>query len=117
MDTTISIEFRSDTRTHLKTLEHQLKHIHDVHIDLVEPRDSTAPALVSVGIGKHGERGRLASHNVAQVLHDFLHADVKDTSYKQIYLVTIEGDRTDIEPLSVADIEDIIVMALEGENS
>ena len=115
MDTTISIEFRSDTRAHLKTLEHQLKHIHDVHIDLVEPRDQSAPALIAIGIGKSGERGYQAARHIAQVLHDFLHVDANETSQKKIYMVTIEGDRQDIEPLSTTEIEQIIINALEGE--
>lgn len=115
MDTTISLEFRSDTKGHLKNLEHQLKHIGDVQIELVEPRDHTAPALVAIGISKHGERGGLAAHSVAQVLHDFLHSDASDTSQKQIYLVTIEGDRQDIALLSIPEIEQIIINALEGE--
>ena len=100
METTISIEFTSDTREHLKSLEQQLKHIHDVHVDMVEPRVDTAPALVGIGIGKGGERGHQAAQSVAQVLHDFLHTDANSTSQKKIYLVTIEGDRRDIESLS-----------------
>ena len=40
---TISLEFLSDTKEHLKTLEQQQKHIAGVHVDLVEPRDTTGP--------------------------------------------------------------------------
>lgn len=116
METTISIEFTSETqeaKEHLKTLEHQLKHIHDVHVDVVAPRDPRIPALVGIGIGKGGERGHAAAQAIAQVLHDFLHADA---SQKKIYLVTIEGDRLDIESLSTVEIRQVIVTALDGEN-
>lgn len=117
METTISIEFTSDTKDHLKTLEHQLKHIHDVHIDVVAPHDPRVPALVGIGIGKGGERGHAAAQQIAQVLHDFLHTDVNNASQKRIYLVTIEGDRLDIEPLSTTEIGQVIVTALDGENA
>ena len=115
METTISIEFTSDTREHLKSLEQQLKHIHDIHVDVVEPRVDTAPALVGIGIGKGGERGHQAAQSVAQVLHDFLHTDANTTSAKKIYLVTIEGDRRDIESLSTPELGQLIITALDGE--
>ncbi len=117
METTISIEFTSDTREHLKVLEQQLKHIHDVHVDVIEPRVHTAPALVGIGIGKGGERGHEAAQMVAQVLHDFLHSDADTGSAraKKIYLVTIEGERRDIEALSTQELGQIIVTALDGE--
>ena len=63
MDATITVEFFSDTREHLKTLEQRLKHEHDVDVDLVEPRDATAPALVAIGIKKHGERAETSLSN------------------------------------------------------
>jgi len=66
MDTTVTIEFFSDTKEHLKTLEQRLKHEHDVDVDLVEPRDATAPTLVAIGIKKHGERAENAAQRVAQ---------------------------------------------------
>jgi len=116
METTISIEFTSDTREHLKTLEHQLKHIHDVHVDVVAPRDPRVPALVGIGIGKGGERGYAAAQQIAQVLHNFLHTDANDASQKKIYLVTIEGDRLDIEPLSTMEIGQVISKALDDVN-
>jgi len=111
--TTINIEFISDTEEHLQILEQQLRQIHDVEVELVEPIDPTLPALVSVGIKKHGERAERASQSVAQVLHDFLHEDDSTQSQKKIFLVTIEGDRVDIEPLSVDEIEQIIFSAEE----
>ncbi len=116
MDTTITIEFFSDTEEHLKSLEHQLKHIHDVGVDLVEPKDATAPALVAIGIKKHGERAQQAAQQVAQVLYSFLHDEAGSGGQKQIFLFTIEGDRVDIEPLSAQEIEGIILAAKEGES-
>ncbi len=116
MQTTVTIEFTSDTKQHLKSLEHQLKHIHDVKVDLVEPIDLAAPALIAIEINKGGERAERASQSVAQVLHDFLREDASAQSQKKIFLVTIEGERIDIEPLSVNEIEEIIVAAREGEN-
>ena len=113
MRTTINIEFTSDTEEHLKTLEQRLRQIHDVKVDLVEPPVHTVPALVVIGIEKHGERAERASQAVAQVLHDFLHEDDNTQSQKKIFLVTIEGDRVDIEPLTVYEIEQIIFAAEE----
>jgi hypothetical protein len=115
MLTTVTLEFTSDTKQHLKALEHQLKHIRDVKVDLVEPRDPVAPALVAIAIDKGGERAVQAAQIVAQVLHDFLREDASAQSQKKIFLVTIEGERIDIEPLSVEEIKEIIVEALEGE--
>jgi site-specific recombinase XerD len=113
--TTVTIEFTSDTRQHLKALEHQLKHIHDVGVELVEPRDHKAPALVAIGIEKTGARGEAAAQNIAQVLYNFLHDEASAHFNKTINLVTIEGERTDIEPLSVQQIKEIIAAAREGE--
>src|ERR1051326_4620725 len=116
METTVSIEFTSNTEEHLRTLEHQLKHIHDVEVDLLEPKNRAAPALVSIGIDKGGARGERAAQSIAQVLHSFLHDEASAQSQKKIFLITIEGERVDIEPLSIEEIQDIIVEALEGEN-
>lgn len=115
METTVNIEFTSDTKQHLRTLEHQLGQIDDVKVDLVEPKDPVAPALVAIDIHKAGERGERAAQGVAKVLYDFLHEDTSDSSQKKIFLVTIEGERVDIEPLSVEEIERIIFEAREDE--
>jgi hypothetical protein len=115
MDTTITIEFFSDTREHLKALEQRLKHEHDVDVDLVEPRDAQAPALVAIGIKKHGERAENAAQRVAQVLYSFLHDESGAAGQKQILLLTVEGDRMDMEPLSVEQIREIILEAKAEE--
>src|ERR1700680_2190949 len=112
MDTTITIEFFSDTKEHLQTLEQRLEHEHDVDVDLLEPRDAQAPALVSIGIKKHGERAENAAQRVAQTLYSFLH---QDPAQKQMLLLTIEGDRMDIKDLSIEQIRDIILEARENE--
>jgi hypothetical protein len=114
-ETTITLEFTTDTQSHLKSLEHQLKHIHDVGVDLVAPRDLSAPALVAIGIKKGGERGEVAAQSVAQTLYSFLHDNSGGSGNKRISLVTIEGERINIEPLSVAQIKKIIVAARQGE--
>ncbi|HLX58767.1 MAG TPA: hypothetical protein VKR83_17240 [Ktedonobacteraceae bacterium] len=116
MYATITVEFFSDTKEHLKILEQQLKHEHDVDVDLVEPKDVTAPALVAIGIKKSGERAEKAVQEVARVLYNFLHNEAGAAGQKRIFLLTIEGDRVDIEPLSVEEIEGIILAAKEGEN-
>ena len=117
MNTTVTIEFTLDTEEHLRTLEHQLKHIHDVEVDLVEPEDPAAPALVAIAINKGGERAERAAQSIAQVLHSFLHDEASAQSQNKIFLVTIEGERIDIEPLSVEEIQEIILAAEEGEDA
>ena len=111
METTLTLEFIFEVREHLKDLEHQLRHIHGVRVELVEPRDHHAPVLVGVGIDEHvGE----APQQVAQTLYSFLHEDQSVQGQKQIFLVTKEGDRVDIENLPVEEINNIIVAAQEG---
>jgi len=112
LETTVTIEFTSDTEQDLKTLEHHLKHIHGVEVYLVEPKDPVAPALVAIGIDKG--RVEAEAKSVAQVLYDFLREDTSSQSQKKIFLVTKEGERIDIEPLSVEEIERIIVTAQQG---
>ena len=71
----VTIEFFSDSEEHLQILESQLKHIRDVDVYLIEPKEAAAPALVAIGITKRGERAAVAAHNIAQVLHDFIFLD------------------------------------------
>ncbi len=111
MQTTVTIEFTSDTKQHIRTLEHQLKHIHDVKVDIVVPKDLVAPVLVAIGITKGGERAEKAAQNVAQTLYGFLREDTSAQSQKKIFLVTIEGERIDIESLPAQEIERIILEA------
>ena len=111
---TVTIEFFSDTEQHLKILEHQLKHVHDVDVYLIEPKDPQAPALVSIGVNKSGERAAKAAQNIATVLHDFIH-DTSAPGQKKILLFSIEGDRVDIEPHTIEEIESIIAAAIKDE--
>jgi hypothetical protein len=111
----VTIEFFSDTEGHLQTLESQLKHIRDVDVYLVEPKDTNAPALVAIGIKKSGERAAAAAHNIAQVLYDFIHNETNAHIQEKILLFTIEGGRLDLEPLTAEEIEGIIVTAKKEE--
>jgi hypothetical protein len=111
----ITIEFFSDTEEHLKILENQLKHIHDVDVYLIEPKDPETPALVAIGITKGGERAAKAAHSVSQTLHDFIHGETSPQGQKKILLFTIEGGRIDLEALTAEEIEGIIVTAKKEE--
>ena len=111
----VTIEFFSDSEEHLQILESQLKHIRDVDVYLIEPKEAAAPALVAIGITKRGERAAVAAHNIAQVLHDFIHDETGHQVEKKILLFTIEGGRIDLEPLTADEIEGIIVTAKKEE--
>lgn len=115
MDTTVTLEFTTDMEQNIRSLEKQLQHIRDVQIDLVQARDHKAPSLFAIAIGKSGERAEKAAQSVAQVLHDFLHTDSAALSHKTIYLVTIEGERINVEPMSTEEIKSIIVAAKQGD--
>lgn len=90
-------------------LEHQLKHEHSVSVDMIEPKDPQAPALVAIGIKGSGEQASNAAQRVAQVLYHFLHDEA--AAQKHLFLLTIEGERVDIEPLSAEEIQKIILEA------
>ncbi len=111
----VTIEFFSDTEEHLQTLENQLKHIRDVDVYLIEPKDADAPALVAIGITKSGERAATAAHNIAQTLYDFIHEETSAQTQNKILLFTIEGGRVDLESLTAEEIEGIIVTATQEE--
>jgi hypothetical protein len=111
----VTIEFFSDSAQHLKILENQLKHIHDVDVYLIEPKDATAPALVAIGITKEGERAEIAAHNISQVLYGFIHDETGIQVQKKILLFTIDGGRIDLEPLTADEIQNIIVTAKKEE--
>lgn len=112
MDTTVTIEFFSDTKEHLKALEQRLKQERDVDVDLVEPRDATAPALVAIGIKHYGARAENAAQRVAQTLYNFLE---EEPAQNRMLMLTIEGDRVDVRDLSVEQIKEIILQARERE--
>ncbi len=111
----VTIEFFSDSGEHLHILENQLKHIRDVDVYLIEPKDASAPALVAIGITKGGERAAVAAHNIAQALYDFIHDETGPHVEKKILLFSIEGGRIDLEPLTADEIEGIIVTAKKEE--
>lgn len=109
---TANVEFLSDTKQHLKEIEQHLKQIQHIKVDLLEPLDQQAPALITIDIHRGGEE---TAHAVAQVLYDSLHMDATPQGQKQIFLVTIEGDRVDIESLAVEQITSVILGAEAGE--
>jgi hypothetical protein len=115
MEPTITLEFSSDTREHLHTLEHELKQIHGVQVFFVEPRDEDAPVLISVGVSKKGEQADLEIRRISHTLYDFLHNAASDESQKIINLVTIEGERVNIAPLAAEEIKEIISNAYAGQ--
>ncbi len=113
MDTTVTIEFTAETHQHLRVLEQRLKHIHAVQVNLVEPKGHNAPTLIAIGIEKSGALAERAAQSIAQVLYDFL----REEGQKSISLVTIEGERMDIAPLSIDEIRNILVTAKAGESA
>ncbi len=114
-ETTVTIEFTGYTDRDLKTLEGQFKHIHAVGTSLVEPAHTTAPALLAIGIDRDREDAREAALRVAQALYTFLHQHAGITSTTTASLVTIEGERDDLAPLSVEEIHTILFAAIQGE--
>ena len=116
MTTTFTLEITLETWPHLKDLEYELKQIPGIKVLLVEPRDATAPVLISIGIGKKDEQqADLIIRRIAHVLYDFLHSSAQETSQKHITLVTIEGESVDIAPLSFDEIKQLIVEAYAGQ--
>lgn len=105
---TANIEFLSDTEQHLREIEQHLKSIRHIKVDLVKPLVQQAPALITIDIHRGGEE---TAHAIAQVLYDSLHTNVATQGQKQIFLVTIEGDRVDIEPLTVEQITSVLLGA------
>ncbi len=113
MTTTITLEFNAEPR--LSELEHELKLIHGLHVFLAEPRDPSAPVLLSVAIDVHGsEQGHLAVRRIAHTIYDFLHGSQRETQ-PPVMLVTIEGESMDIAPLSYDEIERVIATAYGGQ--
>lgn len=115
METTFTLESMLDNLEPLRELEHQLKLIHGLKIFFVEPEDTNAPVLISVGIHARGEQAELAIRRIAHELFDFLHASAEELSPRQLTLVTIEGQSFELEPLSSDEIKQIITEAYEGQ--
>jgi hypothetical protein len=113
METTITLEFFADTHQHLEALEHQLKQIHGIQVLLVLPKDSTAPALISLGIGHRGEQAERAIGTIGHVLYDALHSAGERS--QKISLVTIEGENIDISSLGAEEIKGIIADAYTNQ--
>lgn len=115
METTITLECTLETRQHLKELEHELKQIHGLRVFFVEPKDETAPVLISISINKKGEEADVAIRRIAHTLYEFIHSS--EASQRKITLVTIEGESVDIKPLSSDEIKQIIIEAHEGQSA
>ena len=116
MEPTLTLEFRADTREHLKALEHDLKNIHGVQVFFVEPKDETAPVLISIGIRKRDEQADMTIRHVAHTLYDFVHGGAGEESQKTISLVTIEGERVDVASLTYDALKQIIAEAYIGQS-
>lgn len=117
METTITLECTLDTQQHLKELEHELKQIHGLQVFFVSPKDETAPVLISVGIPHKEEQAELAIRRIAHTLYDFIHSSASATGRHNIHLVTIEGKRVDIAPLSSDEIRQIVTEAHTGQSA
>ena len=105
MEPVVNLEFVSDTPEHLRDLEERLKHLHDVKVDMLKPRDTQAPVLISIGVAHGGERGLAAARSISQTLYSFLHEE----GQRQVTLVTLEGERYDANALSSEEIDRLIV--------
>lgn len=116
METTITLECSSDTRQHLRGLEHELKQIHGIQVLFVEPKDETAPVLISIGISRKEEQAEQAIRRITHTLYDFLHG-ASESEAPKITLVTIEGESVDLAPLTSDDIKQVITEAHAGQSA
>jgi hypothetical protein len=114
METTVTLEFISDSLLPLRTLEHELKAIHGLKVFFVEPRDQTAPVLISLGMSKKDEQADLRIRRIAHTLYDFLHGN--ESQQVQVTLVTIEGESTNIVALESEEIRQIIATAYADQS-
>ncbi|SRR5258708_193520 len=114
METTITLELIAETQRPLRELEHQLKAIHGLKIFFVEPRDETAPILLSISIPKKDEHADLLIRRISHTIYDFVHSS--ETGLVQITLVTIEGERVEIMSLESEEIRQIIETAYTGQS-
>ena len=115
METTITLECTLESHKHLKELEHELKQIHGLKVFYVEPRDTDAPVLISISVLHQGEQAELAIRRIAHTLYDFVHSSDEQAGQRKLMLVTIEGERVDIEPLSNDELWRIIDEAHAGQ--
>ncbi|HET8843511.1 MAG TPA: hypothetical protein VFN35_18760 [Ktedonobacteraceae bacterium] len=116
METTCTLEFTLAARQYLGDLEHELKQIHGIQVLLVLPKDDTAPALISLGIGRGGEHAELAIRRITHILYDFLHGVASEPA-RRIILVTNDGESTDITSLSSDDIKQVLGQAYASQNA
>jgi hypothetical protein len=99
-------------------LEEQLKQVAGVTTDLQEPRDLIAATLLFLSlVGPHlGQAaaiagGLKATHDLAQILYNFLHPPQKDTHHpqgKNKVVIVKKGRRIELYNLSPEEIEKII---------
>lgn len=115
METTITLECTLETREHLRELEHELKQIHGLKVFFVEPRDADAPVLISISVLHQGEQADLAIRRIAHTLFEFVHSSAAEPGQRKVMLVTIEGERIDLEPLSSDEIQQIVAEAHAGQ--
>jgi hypothetical protein len=115
METTITLECLSDTREHLRELEHELKQIHGLKVFFVEPRDTAAPVLISISVPQKEEQAELAIRRIAHTLFAFMHNGTKEPEQRKITLVTIEGESVDLGALGSDEIKQIITEAHAGQ--
>jgi hypothetical protein len=109
METTVTLEFIADSLLPLRTLEHELKAIHGLKVFFVEPKDQTAPVLISLGMNKKDEQADVRIRRITHTLYEFLHSS--DAQQIQVTLVTIEGESVNIVALESEEIRQIIARA------
>jgi len=114
METTVTLECIADSQLPLRTLEHELKAIHGLKVFFVEPRDQTAPVLISLGMNRKDEQADVHIRRIAHTLYEFLHSD--EAQQIQITLVTIEGESINIVALESEAIRQIIATAYADQS-
>jgi hypothetical protein len=110
METTITLAFFAETPAHLEQIERELKQFHGLQVLLVTPKELTAPALLSLGIGKKAEA---ALPDITRTLYEALHASTEQA--RTITLVTIEGDTKDITNVSEEELARLIKDAYQNQ--
>ncbi len=113
METTVTLEFIAESQEHLSDLEHQFKQIHGIQVLLVQPRDESAPALISLGINKKSEQLDTTIRRIVHIIYSALHR--AEGPLRQSTLVTIEGNSIDITALSDEKIKEILADAVANQ--